>query len=328
MVANLRRAKAELGRQCPVLMDLAGPKLRTGPIDPTSQILKWRPQRDRRGHIMAPARIWFSAAEQPEPPPGPADGCVHVPQSWLRRARRGDRLTFTDLRGKSRVLELERRVAAGRWAVARQAAYLNEGSALPITCTARRVDKTKATRPVAALPFSPSPARHYLTVKPGETLVVTRAPMPGRPATHDEQGRLLRPARISCTLPEVFADVRPNERIWFDDGKIGGIIETADAAELRVRITVARSDGEKLRADKGINLPDSRLRTPALTDKDIADLAFVVQHADLVGLSFVRTPADVRELQMQLDRLDATRVGIVLKIETRHRLRATFRTCC
>ena len=72
----------------------------------------------------------------------------------------------------------------------------------------------------------------------------------------------------------------------------------------------------KLRADKGINLPDSRLRTPPLTDKDIADLDFVVEHADLVGLSFVRTPDDVRQLQLQLERLGATRLGIVLKIET------------
>ena len=83
MVANVRRAKRELGRPCRVLMDIAGPKLRTGPIDPSSQILKWRPQRDRRGQIIAPARIWLSAAEKPQPPPGPADGCLHVPGSWL-----------------------------------------------------------------------------------------------------------------------------------------------------------------------------------------------------------------------------------------------------
>jgi pyruvate kinase len=114
----------------------------------------------------------------------------------------------------------------------------------------------------------------------------------------------------------VFGDVRRGQRIWFDDGKIGGVVEAASAAELRVRITVARREGEKLRADKGINLPDSRLRTPPLTDKDIADLDFVVEHADLVGLSFVRTPDDVRQLQLQLERLGATRLGIVLKIET------------
>ena len=213
------------------------------------------------------------------------------------------------------MLELEPHAASGCWALARQAAYVNEGSALPITHTPK-AGTSRAGRRVDAVPFAPSPDRHYITIKPNDTLVVTRAPIPGRPATCDARGRVVSPATISCTLPDMFGDVRPNERIWFDDGKIGGIIEAAGAAELRVRITTARSDGEKLRADKGINLPDSRLRTPALTDKDIADLAFVVQHADLVGLSFVRTPSDVRELQMQLQRLDAPRLGIVLKIET------------
>ena len=128
---------------------------------------------------------------------------------------------------------------------------------------------------------------------------------------------MVRPAAISCTLPEVFADVRPQERIWFDDGKIGGRIESVDAGELRVRITTAKPSGDKLRADKGINLPDSKLRLPALTEKDVADLAFVVAHADLVGLSFVRRPDDVRTLHTHLVRLNAPHVGIVLKIETR-----------
>jgi pyruvate kinase len=79
---------------------------------------------------------------------------------------------------------------------------------------------------------------------------------------------------------------------------------------------VADPDGAKLRGGKGINLPDSRITSPALTEADIADLSFVARHADLVGLSFLRTHADVHDLQMQLRRLGAERLGIVLKIET------------
>jgi len=85
---------------------------------------------------------------------------------------------------------------------------------------------------------------------------------------------------------------------------------------LRVRVTVAPSVGVKLRGGKGINLPDSRLRLPALTEKDLGDLDFVVRHADLVGLSFVRTPDDVHELRRQLALRDASALAIVLKIET------------
>ncbi len=57
MVANIRRARDELQRPCPILFDLAGPKVRTGPIEPGPAVLKWRPQRDEFGRVLAPARI-------------------------------------------------------------------------------------------------------------------------------------------------------------------------------------------------------------------------------------------------------------------------------
>ena len=123
--------------------------------------------------------------------------------------------------------------------------------------------------------------------------MLTRASTPGQPARYGEQGQIVHPARIACTLPEIFADVQPKEPIWFDDGKIGGVIDSVGRDEVTVRITAAKPGGDKLRADKGINLPESTIHLPALTEKDMADLAFVVKHADLVGLSFVRQPKDV-----------------------------------
>src|SRR5262249_62304467 len=56
---------------------------------------------------------------------------------------------------------------------------------------------------------------------------------------------------------------------------------------------------------------------PGLTTKDTGDLATVARHADMVGLSFVNRPEDVRALQAELRRLGAEHLGIVLKIETR-----------
>ena len=102
-------------------------------------------------------------------------------------------------------------------------------------------------------------------------------------------------ATIGCTLPEVFAQVRPGERIWFDDGRIGGVVRRVPAEDgCDVEITDAREGGDKLAADKGINLPDSDL-APAGADRTRTsqDLAFVGAHADLVGLSFVQTADDV-----------------------------------
>ncbi len=78
MIANLQRAKRELGTECRVEMDLAGPKLRTGSIDPRTQIAKWRPQRDMRGQVLMPAHVWLTPMDNPEPAPGEVDGCLRV----------------------------------------------------------------------------------------------------------------------------------------------------------------------------------------------------------------------------------------------------------
>jgi len=77
----------------------------------------------------------------------------------------------------------------------------------------------------------------------------------------------LKPATVGVTAPEVFAFVKPGDRIWFDDGKIGGIIRFKNKDQIHVEITQARYNGSKLKAGKGINLPDSELKLPALTKK-------------------------------------------------------------
>ncbi|MGB8341731.1 MAG: pyruvate kinase [Chthoniobacterales bacterium] len=313
MLANLQKAKEELGCDCRVVMDLTGPKLRTGSIDPASQILKWRPQRDTSGRVTAPVQVWLTSAEDPEPPVDLAGGCMRLASAVLADIAEGDRIEFKDLRGKTRVLNVGPREGRNRVATSRQTVYLSAGNPLAITRVSTRASAKKITTPATVEP----PAKPVIVVRPGETLILTRAPIPGRPAVHDEKGRVVRSATIACTLPEVFPDLRPQEPIWFDDGKIGGVIESVSPNEVTVRITVAKPGGDRLGADKGINLPESTIHLPALTAKDIEDLAFIVPHADLVGLSFVRRPEDVGALQSELERLLAPGIGIVIKIETR-----------
>ena len=147
---------------------------------------------------------------------------------------------------------------------------------------------------------------------------MTRKRAPGHPAKFDKDGHVLQPASIACSLPEIFAAVRPGERILFDDGRIGGLIRDVNADEIRVEITQARDGGEKLLADKGINLPDSQLDLGRADRIAISKMSkFIARHADMVGLSFVRKPSDIELLQHHLERIDAEKLGIVIKIETR-----------
>ncbi|MGN6483682.1 MAG: pyruvate kinase, partial [Thermomicrobiales bacterium] len=122
---------------------------------------------------------------------------------------------------------------------------------------------------------------------------------------------------IGCTLPEVFAAVKPGESILFDDGKIEGVIREAAPDAMTVEIVRARDGGARLRGEKGINLPDTDLALSALTATDLADLPFVAGHADMIDFSFVSHASDVESLQAHLTELGGKRPGIVLKIETR-----------
>ena len=294
------------------MMDLPGPKLRTGPIEPGPEVVKWRPRRDLFGTVNLPAHIWLTPAELNEPPPTASDAVLPVAGNWLTNVRTGDVIKFFDTRGASRSLKAVERVGDNWWAESNQTAYIASGTPLHIFRTGMPQDVLTEGK-VGKLPAR----QQWIHLKAGHTLILTRGSEPGRPAIFDESGRLLRAARIGVTLPQIFDDVRPGENIWLDDGVIGGVIKAVTKDQINVQITHTRPNGSKLRADKGINLPDTELHLPALTEKDIADLPFIARNADLIGYSFVRKAEDVIELQNQLAEVDGENVGVVLKIETR-----------
>jgi pyruvate kinase len=309
MIRHIRRAEKAQGRSCRILMDLGGPKLRTGPIEPGPAVLKWKPQRDATGVAVSPARIWITPSEKRSPPPTEPNVTVPVPADWMSRLRIGDRIHFTDARESKRCVTIVDVTGEGCWGESWKTAYVTPGTLLT------RRDSKDENDAVPVGDFDPLPGCIELAV--GDILILTRELQPGRRATSDCSGRILTPARIGCTLPEIFNDVQTGERVWFDDGKIGGTIEKTEPDRIFVRITQAKPEGEKLRSDKGINLPDSSLKLPALTQKDLEDLAFVAAHADMVGLSFAQSATDVELLLGRLNLLGRSDLGIILKIETR-----------
>jgi pyruvate kinase len=310
MIQHLRRAEQSLGRTCRIVMDLAGPKLRTGPLVPQPAVARIRPRRDLRGRVTAPARVWLTADEAPHLPPSVADASLRVAATWLARRHAGERVKFADARDADRALDIVDISERGCWAEATKTAYIVPGTALR---GERGADEDERVALVGELPAGES----AIVLRQGDRLILTGEPRPGGPATRDSRGEVLTPATIGCTIPEVLEDIRSGEPIWFDDGKIGGVVEKVEAARILVRITQTRARGAKLRADKGINLPESRLHLAALTAEDLANLPFVAEHADVVELSFANSAKDVAALEEHLARLGSRQPAIVLKIETR-----------
>ncbi|RPH54468.1 MAG: pyruvate kinase, partial [Lysobacterales bacterium] len=130
MIEHLQHARAALNRQCTVLMDLGGPKLRTGDVEPGAAVRKLRPSRDAYGRVTAPARVWLTSRETPAPPPSPADGALRVDTDWLAAIDHGDEVTFYDTRRRHRRLAIVDRDRGGLWGELTRTAYVTNGTRL------------------------------------------------------------------------------------------------------------------------------------------------------------------------------------------------------
>ena len=309
MIRHLRAAEQTTGRACRIYADLAGPKLRTGAIRAAGRLARIKTRRDLWGRVTTQARVWLTSRSHPQQPTMAVDTMLPLDDAVLAAMRARDTLDVDDARGSQRRLIVQERFGASWLAHCQQNACIGDGA----QCRLYRNDAVLVQGNIGPLPEVTQP----ITLKVGDTLLLTRGDAPGAPAELDADGRLLTPACIPCTLDAVFDSARPDQPIWFDDGKISGhILSNADGV-IGVEITQAAPQGSKLRAEKGINLPDTDLDIPALTDKDMADLRAMAPLVDMVGLSFVRTPADVLALQAQMQTLGAGHLGTVLKIETR-----------
>jgi pyruvate kinase len=307
MVRNLRQAERQLGLTCRVQADLPGPKLRTGPLQPLGRALKLRPERDGMGRTVHPARAWITVSEGPEEAPNSMPA-FRATDGLPASAQEGDLIFVRDGRGRRRALRVVERRGASCIAETRRTVYVGEGSPLEMR---RRGEGRVAVARAEGIPEVVEP----IMLREGDDLMLTRAETPGEPAQWDGDV-LLAPAHIHCSSVEAFERVRAGERVYLDDGKIAGVVTAGDGQTLTVRITGgAREKGAKLRAEKGINFPDTDLDAPCLGPADVAALEAVVGLVDMVALSFVRQPSDVGLLRDHLARRGAPDMGVVLKVE-------------
>lgn len=118
--------------------------------------------------------------------------------------------------------------------------------------------------------------------------------------------------KLYVSYPHLTTDVQPGERIFLDDGKMElKVLEVLNATDVRLSITL----GGTLLPNKGVNLPDSELTMPSLTEKDLVDLQFIIdQKLDWLALSFVRKAKDIIALK-KLITDQHSKIKVIAKIE-------------
>jgi pyruvate kinase len=118
--------------------------------------------------------------------------------------------------------------------------------------------------------------------------------------------------KIYVSYPNLAGDVVVGNTIMIDDGKIEVKVKSVEANG-DVKVTV--SLGGIISSKKGLNLPDTKISLPALTDKDLEDAEFIIkEELDWVALSFVKRVADIEMLREILNK-NNSKSKIIAKIE-------------
>jgi pyruvate kinase len=134
----------------------------------------------------------------------------------------------------------------------------------------------------------------------GDRVVITSEDIVG---THD---------RVSCTYPKLPQEVKPGNRLLIDDGKVVvEVQEVVGGTDIRCLVI----EGGPVSDHKGVSLPNVAVSVPALSEKDADDLRFALGlGVDLVALSFVRSPEDIKLVHEIMDEVGVRR-PVIAKIE-------------
>ncbi|BCJ63295.1 pyruvate kinase [Polymorphospora rubra] len=117
--------------------------------------------------------------------------------------------------------------------------------------------------------------------------------------------------RVSCTYRKLPQEVRPGDRLLIDDGKVG--VEVTSVAGNDIRCLVV--EGGPVSNNKGVSLPNVAVSVPALSEKDSEDLRFALGlGADMIALSFVRSPEDIKLVHGIMDEVGIRR-PVLAKVE-------------
>ena len=298
----------EQSSNCKIMMDLSGPKLRTGKMKPGPKVIHIKPTRNVLGQVVKPARVWLAPYGILPSDINEANAIIPVNKGWLQKTKRGSYIIFIDAREKKCRLYIDQKEGLGRWATCSSSAYLTSDTLLNV------FREKKATSEIHTV-HQLLPLEEIIYLFEGDYLRIDKNPILGEPSIRDEDDNVTQIAHISCSLPQVFDYVKQGESVFFDDGKIEGKVEEIKKDHILVRIINTKKKGGKLKAEKGINFPESKIELSGLTEKDKEDLKFINIHADNVNFSFVNHKQDVEDLLQEMRQLNS-QLGVVLKIET------------
>ena len=286
---QLRLAQAATGLPCRLLFDLPGPKIRTRALLPGPQVLHVRRNKNELGQTTEPSLIRLG-------PQG--EGILPIDTTWTQQLEVSDTIRFVDSSGRRRKLTVTEKHPDQLVAACSQSFYLTPGTPLQWF----RGDIQLGEKPCGAIAAKP----YGIELAVGDLVTLIEGEkVPHPPST----------AVFGLNIPGLLASVDLHDRVVFDDGKINGVVVEKSEGFIRVQIAQAQAQRVSLKDKKGVSFPDSTLPVHFLTETDIQALDTVIDLADLVAFSFVRSATEVRQA-VELIGSRRNELGIVIKLET------------
>ncbi len=308
LLAVIRQTEKQLeqqlqGRRCRIYMDLPGPKIRVDRLAVDAGPMKLSIKKNQYGEAMEPlfGLISFSSSPPPSPLPREISFFWQLTAEDGAAVEEGDELLFTDVRGKKRKLRVAEQIAPSCFKVLlSQTAYVQKGM---------KLRNGSALFTLSSVLFIPMKA--FVTIGTPLYIYFDDAAFA---AAHNGGG-----VKMMTTLAKAWRNVRVGDRLYLNDGQIAARVVKVHEQHVEAKVV---ADGGKRKAIKqgtGIHLPDSflHLAVPPLTDRDLEWIPFIASHADIVGLSFVQAPHDLRKLYHLLAEQGAGSLPVIAKIETR-----------
>lgn len=120
--------------------------------------------------------------------------------------------------------------------------------------------------------------------------------------------------KVSVTYKNLYNEVTPGTRILINDGLIEVIVEKIDGKDVVCRV----QNGGRLTNKKSINIPNSKIQLPSMTDKDKSDILFGIKNGfDYIAASFIRRAEDVVNIKKVLKENGGEYIKVISKIENR-----------
>ena len=304
VIAAINEGRAE-NNKVKTFVDLAGPKIRTGRIRRIALPIAIGSKKSKKEvHLFAGERYNTRPETTDARTLRKEPAHIAVEKKFFGKIKEDGRLKVIDSNGKKvfiTITELHDHFAKG---IIEGKAYLDHTA---------KLYRKRHQGAVLNVEMQVEPIRLYKN----DLLVISELDVEGRAAVCNEEGNVLEPALIGSSFRGIVPRTKVGEKVFVDDGKIGLEVIAKDELSITCRVTHAKAGGSLLKEEKGINFPDTRIKTAALTEKDTENALAVMGFADHLSISFCQSAEDVRDLQNLLAENNRSDIGIIAKIETK-----------